>query len=128
MKQTLSIAALSGMLCVALGAFGAHGLKKVLSPEMLTVFETGVRYQFYHTFALIAVAVLMHFQSSLKLQRAAYFFYTGIVLFSGSLYMLAVTSISGANYHWIGMITPIGGVCFIIGWVYLLLAARAIKE
>jgi uncharacterized membrane protein YgdD (TMEM256/DUF423 family) len=120
MKRTLAIAAVSGMTAVMLGAFGAHGLKKVISPEMLEVFKTGVQYQFYHTFALLAVGILMYFGESKALKWSANLFLIGILLFSGSLYILAITGIKP-----LGIITPFGGVAFIIGWI--LLAVHAYK-
>jgi len=104
----LSIASLLGGLGVILGAFGAHYLKTILDQEMLNVFETGVRYQMYHVFALFAVALT---------EGSAYSgwaFIVGTVLFSGSLYLLSITGIK-----WLGMITPIGGVILVIGWLLL---------
>ena len=121
MKKILTIAAISGMLAVMLGAFGAHGLKKIISPEMLEVFKTGVQYQFYHTFALLVVGILMYFSESKALKWSANLFITGIVLFSGSLYVLAISGIKV-----LGAITPLGGIAFIAGW--LLLAIHASKH
>ena len=125
MKNTLSFASISGLLCVVFGAFGAHGLKPLLTAQMLATFETGVRYQFYHSLALILIVVLYQFNKNNKLVTASWFFITGIVLFSGSLYLLALTSINENTWHWLGPITPFGGVCFIIGWVYLFLSAKS---
>lgn len=119
MKRTLSIAAVSGMTAVMLGAFGAHALKKVISPEMLDVFKTGVQYQFYHTFALLAVGILMHFGESKALKWSANMFLIGMILFSGSLYALTLT-----NIKMLGVITPFGGVAFIAGWVMLIAHLR----
>ena len=85
MKKILVIAAISGMLAVMLGAFGAHGLKKIINPEMLEVYKTGVQYQFYHTFALLVVGVIMHFGESKALKWSARLFIGGTVLFSGSI-------------------------------------------
>ena len=116
MKQTLSLAALSGMLAVALGAFGAHVLKGIISFEMLEVYKTGVQYQFYHTFALLAVGVLMYFNPSKVLKWSAYLFIAGIVLFSGSLYVLAISGIKA-----VGIITPFGGIVWIIAWLLLII-------
>jgi len=116
MKQTLSLAALSGMLAVALGAFGAHVLKGIISFEMLEVYKTGVQYQFYHTFALLAVGVLMYFNPSKVLKWSAYLFIAGIVLFSGSLYVLAISGIKA-----VGIITPFGGIVWIVAWMLLII-------
>jgi len=127
MKNTLSIASISGLLCVVLGAFGAHGLKPLLTTQMLTTYETGVRYQFYHTLAILLIVVLYQFNKSKKLVISSYFFFAGMVLFSGSLYLLALTSINENTWTWLGPVTPIGGVCFIIGWVYLFLSAKSLK-
>lgn len=119
MQRTfLIIAAVSGLIAVVLGAFGAHGLKGRLEPKLLDAFETGVRYQFFHTFALIAVALLIEKLGAAQLVPAGWLFAIGIVLFSGSLYLLAVTS-----WKWLGPITPLGGLLFIAGWVMLLIAA-----
>ena len=124
MRTSLSIASISGLLCVVLGAFGAHALKLMLTPQMLATFETGVRYQFYHTLAIILTVVLYQFNKNKKLKMASYFFFAGILLFSGSLYLLAITSIMKNSWSWLGPITPLGGLCFIIGWIYLFLAAK----
>ncbi len=116
-KLFLAIGSISGALAVMVGAFGAHGLKDKLSEEMLTVYQTGVQYQFYHTFALLAIGlVALHFESRL-LSAASWAMVAGIVIFSGSLYAL---SLSGVRI--LGAITPIGGLFFIAGWVLLALA------
>ena len=118
-KIYLLLAALNGLLAVALGAFGAHGLRQKLSADMLAVYQTGVQYHFYHTLALLAVAVLMLCVSHSSLLRwSGALFLVGIVIFSGSLYVLAVTGM-----RWLGAITPIGGVAFMAGWLLLMLAA-----
>lgn len=119
-KLFLSIGAVSGALGVMLGAFGAHGLKEKLSEKMLANWMTGVEYHFYHTFALLAVGLLaMHTQPKL-LPASGWSFVIGITLFSGSLYLMALT---GATR--LGMITPLGGLAFILGWA--LLAVAVIK-
>ena len=122
-KTFLITAALIGALSVALGAFGAHGLKDKLNESALGIFETAVRYQFYHVFALLAVAILFGSFPGKNLQWAGMCFIIGIILFSGSLY--ALTALSATNtvgLRGIGAITPIGGVFFIVGWVFLFLA------
>jgi uncharacterized membrane protein YgdD (TMEM256/DUF423 family) len=113
------LGALSGAMAVALGAFGAHGLKTRLPVELLATFETGVRYQMYHALALLAVAwaVTRWAGSSLPV-AAGWLFVAGTVLFSGSLYLLALT-----GQRWLGAITPLGGVAFVAGWICLALAA-----
>ena len=117
MKLFLTAAAIFGFLGVAFGAFGAHALKDKLDPHYLEVFKTGVQYQMYHAFALIAVALLMKFsaqQSNNLLVYSGWAFLIGIIIFSGSLYIL---SVSGIKIF--GAITPIGGLSFLIGWALL---------
>lgn len=119
-KSFLSIAALLGALSVALGAFAAHGLKSMASADTVAVFETGVRYQFYHVFALLIVALLSERFSNKWMIWAGNCFITGIILFSGSLYVLTALKIAESTHgRLIGVVTPIGGVFFIIGWVFL---------
>lgn len=117
------IAAALGALSVALGAFAAHGLKKIVPPETVLTFETGVRYQFYHTFALFITALLLERMASPWMNWAGYFFITGIILFSGSLYLLtALKATQTVGLTGIGIITPFGGLFFIAGWLCLLWA------
>lgn len=111
------IGALSGFLAVAAGAFGAHALRARLAPEMIDVFQTGVTYEMYHALALVAVGILLaRFSSegSVWLSSAGWLFIAGSILFSGSLYLLAVTGTT-----WLGAITPLGGVAFLLGWLAL---------
>ncbi|WP_026374649.1 DUF423 domain-containing protein [Aestuariibacter salexigens] len=121
MKLLTIFAAISGMTAVILGAFAAHGLKGKLSEPLLNAFQTGVQYQFYHTLALLFIVLISRFVPSTLLSWSGYFFAAGILLFSGSLYLLALTGIK-----WFGPITPLGGVCFIAGWAMMLVVA--IKE
>jgi len=114
----LSASAVSGFLAVALGAFAAHGLKNSLDEYFLKVFHTGVEYQFYHTFALALVGLLAARGESTSLKFAGYAFLFGIVVFSGSLYVLALTKTKA----W-GAVTPFGGIGFLVGWAGLLVAA-----
>lgn len=107
-----------GFLTVLLGAFGAHALKKTLSPDMLLIFETGVRYQTYHAFALLAAAWAVTAFNPVFISRAGYCFIGGIIIFSGSLYILALSGIRA----W-GAVTPIGGLLFLTGWLFMILAA-----
>jgi uncharacterized membrane protein YgdD (TMEM256/DUF423 family) len=118
-RTFLLIGALSGVVGVALGAFGAHGLRSRLSPEMLAVFETGVRYHMYHALAIIGVAsIAERWQASRLVLASGWLFLAGIVLFSGSLYLLATTGM-----RTLGAITPLGGVAFLLGWGFLAWAA-----
>ena len=113
----LKIAIVVSALSVALGAFAAHALKNIIPASSLITFETGVRYQFYHAFAiLIASAVLYKNGHQRFVLMACRFFSFGLIFFCGSLYLLAML---GPKYGFIGAITPIGGVCFIIGWIML---------
>src|SRR5690349_24356696 len=117
-KTFLLIGALAGFLAVAFGAFGAHALRARLSPEMLAVFETGVRYQMYHALALLLVAAAAARFGGWMVTAAGWLFTVGIVLFSGSLYALALTGVTT-----LGAITPIGGLAFLIGWALLAIVA-----
>ncbi|MCY4402137.1 MAG: DUF423 domain-containing protein [Candidatus Poribacteria bacterium] len=106
------------LLSVLFGAFGAHALKKKLTPEMLDIFEVAVRYQMYHSIGLIVVAwAISQWQNSLT-NAAGWCFVAGILIFSGSLYILSLTGV-----RWLGAITPIGGLVFIAGWGCLMIAA-----
>ena len=114
-RKTLKIAAFFGFLSVLIGAFGAHGLEDVLiENQRLETYKTAVNYQFYHTLALLLVGVLMMSNPSKYLIRSAKMFVYGILFFSGSLYLLSLT-----NYTLIGVVTPIGGLFFIFGWLAL---------
>ncbi|MFT6284619.1 MAG: uncharacterized membrane protein YgdD (TMEM256/DUF423 family) [Arenicella sp.] len=117
-KIVLSCAAFSAMMSVMLGAFAAHGLKSKLSENLLNTFQTGVQYQMYHSLALILLVILYRQIPQSLLLYSAGFMLAGIILFSGSLYMLALTQMK-----WFGPITPIGGVCFIVGWALLIASA-----
>lgn len=126
----LMISAISGLLSVALGAFGAHGLKKIVSPSMLTVYQTGVQYQFIHTLALLALALFMLSPKSGEMNKlmnqikwSANLMLVGIALFSGSLYTMTFMSVSGGFPAWLGPITPIGGLTFIMAWFLIAYAA-----
>ena len=119
-RSFLSIAALLGALSVVLGAFAAHSLKHIVGAEAVAVFETGVRYQFYHVFALLLVALLSEKFTGKWLIWAGNCFITGIILFSGSLYFLtALKAADNSSLHFVGAITPVGGLFFIAGWIFL---------
>lgn len=117
MKLWMTLGAVYGLLGVALGAFGAHALRARLAPEMLAIWRTGVEYQFYHAAALLLVGLWLRQAPSAPLQVAGACFAVGVLLFSGSLYVLALSGIRG-----LGAVTPLGGVLFLIGWAALLLA------
>jgi uncharacterized membrane protein YgdD (TMEM256/DUF423 family) len=116
---TIRLAALLGAVTVAIGAFGAHGLKPHLSAYSVDIFEKGVQYQFYHVLALLGVGLLSVQRPSMWLTRAKWCFVGGIIAFSGSLYLLAVRDLLPFSVAWAGPITPLGGVAFIAGWVLL---------
>jgi uncharacterized membrane protein YgdD (TMEM256/DUF423 family) len=118
-KTFLLLASVFGGLAVALGAFGAHALENRLSADLLSTYEIGVRYHFYHALALLGVvAVISRWPAAPAAVWAGWLFVVGIVIFSGSLYILAFTGI-----RWLGAITPIGGVAFIAGWACLVWVA-----
>lgn len=120
-RSVLIFSALSGALTVAWGAMGAHALKSRLEASQLQVFETAVRYQMYHTLALFALVPLYNRFNSRRLNIASYFFVSGILLFSGSLYMLSTRSLFNVTGGgWIGIITPFGGLAYILGWIFIL--------
>lgn len=114
------LAALSGLIAVAAGAFGAHALKDRLSPEYLAVFETAARYQMYHALALVAAAWASTRWPGSVIQWSGWLFVAGTVLFSGSLYALALSGV-----RWLGAITPLGGLAFMAGWLCLALSVRS---
>lgn len=129
-KQIIRIAALSGALSVGLGAFGAHGLEGLvesgkMQADDIRIFETGVRYQFYHSLALLAIGLgYMHLNAKQAI-NACKSFLGGMIIFSGSLYLLSVSeAVFGARMSWLGAITPLGGLLYIIGWLLLFSAAN----
>lgn len=121
-KFYLLLGSINALLVVLIGAFGAHGLKARLTAENMAIFQTGVQYHFYHAVGLILVGLIAwHIPTSPYLRWSAWLMITGIILFSGSLYALSIT-----NIRWLGMITPVGGMAFIIAW--LLLSIGIIKS
>jgi uncharacterized membrane protein YgdD (TMEM256/DUF423 family) len=106
------VGAVLGLLGVMAGAFGAHGLKSSLAPDRLEIFEVAVRYQIYHAIALVLAGML-------NAPRAGWGFFLGTLIFSGSLYLLVMT-----NQRWLGAVTPIGGILFLVGWVFLAASTR----
>lgn len=115
----VTLGAASACIAVGAGAFGAHALRTRLSPDLLAVFETGARYQMYHALALVLVGLLVTRWPGGTTVWAGWLFLAGTVLFSGSLYLLALSGM-----RWLGAITPLGGVAFLAGWLCLALAAR----
>jgi uncharacterized membrane protein YgdD (TMEM256/DUF423 family) len=120
MNNSIKIAAIFGALAVAIGAFGAHALKPILLESgRLDTFETAVKYQFYHTFALLFIGILRMKIESKNLVWASNAMIIGIIIFSGSLYVLCLTGLS-----FLGAITPIGGLLFIVGWILILVSTK----
>ena len=115
-----AIGGVAALIAVALGAFGAHALRPRLTPELLAVFETGARYQMYHALAILAAALAYGKWAAAQALWAGWLFTAGILVFSGSLYVLALT---GAR--WWGAVTPVGGLCFLLGWIAFVWAALA---
>lgn len=117
-KLFLVLGGLNAALVVMLGAFGAHALKTRLSPELLAVYQTGVHYHLFHALGLLAAGLLvMQLPASIFLKWSGWIMQFGIVLFSGSLYVMSVTGL-----RWLGMVTPIGGLMFIAAWILFVLA------
>ncbi len=121
-KPAILGGAIFAALAVMLGAFGAHALKETLTPQQLGVYEKGVTYQFYHSFALLAAGILFSAYPFESVKWASWLFMAGIVLFSGSLYLLVALQSRGSSIGPAGIMTPIGGLCFIGGWISLILA------
>lgn len=121
-KRVIIIASVFGILAVILGAFGAHVLKKLINPSDLQVWHTAVEYQFYHTLALLFLSTFSRFRSR-AINAASWFFTFGIILFSGSLYLLSIKDILNISHiSVIGSLTPFGGLLLILGWLSLLVA------
>jgi len=122
-KSFLIIGTILAGLAVVLGAFGAHSLKKLVGPETVSAYQTGVQYQMYHALALLLLGLLYERTQNSLLNFAGIFFMAGVLFFSGSLYLLAsLKAINKVGTTGIGILTPIGGLFFIIGWVLLLIS------
>ena len=115
-------------MAVMLGAFGAHKLKEIIPANEVAIYETGIRYQFYHTFALLAVGILLYLKPSTLLIKSGYAFAIGILLFSGSVYGISLRSLYEVNLNWLGPVTPIGGLFLILGWLLLLLSFKNLNQ
>lgn len=128
MKIFFTAAAVYGLTAVVLGAFGAHALKAKLSVDQLASFETGVRYQLIHAVVLLVIALLMSGSASALLRGSGYLFVVGVVLFSFSIYLLALRDLLGIGaWRWLGPVTPLGGACLISGWILLLVWSLKLK-
>ena len=121
-RQIIITAALFGLAAVIFGAFGAHALKENISPSALEGWKTAVSYQFYHTLALLFLSNFSKYRS--RSIRIAYWSFTlGMILFSGSIYLLSISALVGVSFSFLGPVTPIGGLLLILGWFFLLLSA-----
>ena len=117
-KFFLLLGGFGALTAVIFGAFGAHALRKMLAPDLMVIYETGVQYHFYHALGLLAVALMTwHMPESVLLKWSAWLMVAGIVIFSGSLYALSISGL-----RWLGAITPIGGTAFIAAWLLLIIA------
>ncbi|PKV48366.1 uncharacterized membrane protein YgdD (TMEM256/DUF423 family) [Aquimarina sp. MAR_2010_214] len=125
-KTILITGAVLGLLAVLLGAFGAHGLKKLVDPESIDSFTTGVRYQMYHAIVCIILGNMSVLEEVTR-KRIFYFFMGGITLFSGSIYLLVIDEVLGISLSSIGFITPLGGLLLILGWFFLVISLVKIK-
>lgn len=124
-KQFLSVSFVLGIIAVAFGAFGAHALREMVDEKSIQTWQTAVQYHFYHLFAIALVGIMLKQGENVWHKRAGYFFITGIIIFSGSLYTMTLLKAAAiTSVNWLGAITPIGGVCFIAGWLFLLLGVR----
>lgn len=122
-RNLLLSGCLLGTLAVILGAFGSHMLQNDISPEKMKIFQTGIQYHFYHTFAIFITVILYQFLHLRNILTAGYLFIIGVLLFSGSLYIIAIAE----QKSWIVYLTPIGGMMFITGWIVLLLSLFKVK-
>ena len=128
-KNIIVLSCIFGALAVIIGAFGAHGLEGKITEAQQSTYETGVAYHFYHTLALLACGLLSIRYSAKPLRWAAIAFILGILLFSGSLYLLSCRELLGINsWRWLGPLTPIGGVGFIVGWIFFAWGASSIND
>ncbi|RMA66340.1 DUF423 domain-containing protein [Ulvibacter antarcticus] len=126
-KKIVVVACILAAITIGLGAFGAHGLKEMLSQESLSTFETGVRYQMYHSLAILILGLSTQIPSKVK-KIVFWFFLFGIIFFSGSIYLLSIKQLLSFNVSFLGPITPIGGLLFILGWLRLGYGLLTIKR
>nr|WP_294906210.1 DUF423 domain-containing protein [uncultured Lacibacter sp.] len=124
-KRFLQISAIAGAIAVAFGAFGAHALREMVDEKSIQTWQTAVQYHFYHLFAIALTGILMRQSTNAWYKRAGNLFLAGIFIFSGSLYSLTLFKAAGIfSVNWLGAITPVGGVCFIAGWLCLFAGLR----
>ena len=128
-KTAFITASIFALTAVMLGAFATHGLKAHLTPSQVSTFETGAHYQFMHAVGLFIIGLLMHHNGSKLLRRAALIMTIGVILFSGSLYLLSCRTVFGIeSWTWLGPITPLGGLAFMTAWLFVLIAVWRDKQ
>ncbi|MDH5517867.1 MAG: DUF423 domain-containing protein [Gammaproteobacteria bacterium] len=115
-RNLIMLGSLGGLLSIVLGAFGAHAVKAWLATDLMAVYQTAVSYQMYHSLGLILIGLIYHHHQSRLIKSAGWLMLSGMIIFSGSLYLLSL-----AGIRWLGMITPVGGICLIIAWLFLLM-------
>lgn len=128
MKKPIIIAGILALLAVVFGAFGAHGLKGHISDDALAAFKTGHEYQFLHSLAILILFVIHSLYPVKQFRYAVYFFLAGIFLFSGSLYLLSTRELTGLPVGFLGPLTPLGGLCFIAGWLIFIIGFSRLKK
>jgi len=129
MRSTFITASILGVLAVILGAFGAHGLRPLISEDSLESYRTAVSYQFYHVFAMLAAGILFHITHDKKFRYASNAFLAGIILFSGSIYLLSTRTATGLDgISFLGPVTPLGGLFFILGWILMAIGSFKIRQ
>ncbi len=126
-KNILAVGAFLAAITIAIGAFGAHGLKQLVDDSALVTFETGVRYQMYHAFAILILAILPVVEIKAK-KIIFWLFVLGIIFFSGSIYLLSLNVLLPFDARKIGFITPIGGLCYILGWFWLAIKILGLRK
>ncbi|HMQ49320.1 MAG TPA: DUF423 domain-containing protein [Saprospiraceae bacterium] len=121
-KTFLRLGSFFLMIAVTLGAFGAHQLKGMLTPAQINTFETGIRYHFIHGIAILIAGILLYVRKTNALKWSGWLFAAGIICFSGSLYLLAIQEAFALSVSWLGPVTPIGGLFFVMGWAMMLVS------
>ena len=125
----VTIAGILGALAVGLGAFGAHGLKALIEPDQLVIYKTGVQYHMMHAIVLLGIALYLSQHNNSRLNKAFWFILVGIFLFAGSLYLMSTREVLGlTSWKWLGPITPLGGLSFIVGWLLIAFAGLNTRQ
>lgn len=127
-SKTVMTGSILAAIAVALGAFGAHVLKARLEPQEMITFQTAVQYHMYHALAVVLTGIFNRIKPGKRLSNAVLAFYLGIALFSGSLYIMTISHFTHIDLSWLGAVTPIGGIAFIVGWAHLAWGAQSTKK